>query len=901
MIPACEDDVLDMALQRIVRDALDAPDAPAVVLCPHAALADAFLTSLRELLPAPALPRVTTLANWAAGQPLDGCVVPDIERLALVFGALRERRWFEHQDHWILAREALGLVDEMTRWGFVMPHDPAAFTVRLNEAYAGRQSGLFQLEARFVHELWWVLHQDPHELSPAMAYQQQLASLAVQPHRGTCYLVAPGVLTPAEEACLAAIGTQARLVRFGQAEPGREGDPCTPLLRAAWREPVTQALETRAQNLREHHAESPLEGRLALLGVRSIEDEAALCAGQVQAWREHGRERVAVVAQDRVSARRLRALLERRGVPVRDESGWTFSTTAVSTVVMRWLEWVRTDGYYRPLQDLLHSPYLCADWPRERRDLAVAVLSAHLERGNRVSGLDALAASIRQKTDTDDPGWTAARELLERLLESARLFRRSAQPFAAWLEALWQGLQRCGIDTGLMDDTAGRQLLEILQQLTRDASATTGLFTLTEWVRALELQFETASFSEDSPAQAVCMTQLSMTRLRGFDAVWILGADADHLPFIPPPAYFGDAVRLALGLPTRETLLAACREDLTELVSRAQEVRVSWRCDIDGERNAPAPLLQRLDLLHQRAWGWSLMSEHSQPMAVPDSVSPPVRPMPVLAPQQVPQRISASGYNRLLACPYQYFAAAVLGLGEAEAIRETVDKRDYGELVHAILYRFHRAVPQVSALGREGAVARLLAETKAAFDDLHVPDGELMAWRLRWEARLGSYVDWMLAREAEGWRWSSGEQPGERLLGAHTPGQILLKGKLDRTDRRPVEGAGELAILDYKLKSYSARMVRDLRDGEDVQLAVYTLLAAVPVAQAAYLLLDEELPRLVASPDPDGIAAAVAARLTGLVADMRSGVPLPAHGQPDDCDRCEFGGLCRRAHWEEGA
>ncbi|MDE2342987.1 MAG: PD-(D/E)XK nuclease family protein [Betaproteobacteria bacterium] len=901
MIPACEDDVLELALRRIVRDALDEPDAPAIVLCPHAALADAFLKTLRDRLPASSLPRVTTLANWAAEQPLVGRIVPDIERLALVFGALRERRWFEHQDHWLLAREALGLVDEMTRWGFVMPQDPDAFTVQVNDVYSRRQGGLFLLEARFVHELWWVLHQDPRELSPAMAYQQQLASLAAGVHHGTCYLVAPGVLTPAEMACLSAIESRQPLVRFGQAEPGREGDPRTPLLRASWREPVVQPLEVRAELLREGHPASPLAGRLSMVGVGSIEEEAALCAQQVQAWREAGLERLAVVAQDRVSARRLRALLERLGVPVRDESGWTFSTTAVSTVVMRWLEWVRTDGYFRPLQDLLHSPYLCADWPRARRDLAVAVLSAHLEKGNQVSGLDAMAASVRQKAGSGDPGWEAAQSLLDRLLESARLFRRSAQSFAAWLDALRHSLQLCGIAAGLVEDMAGRQLMEILDQLARDAEATTGRFTLSEWVRALELQFETASFREDAPANAVCMTQLSMTRLRSFDAAWILGADAGHLPFIPPPAYFGDAVRLALGLPTRETLLAACREDLTELLSRTGDARVSWRCHIDGERNAPAPLLQRLDLLHQRAWSSSLMTEFAQGMDAPALSSPPPRPAPALSPQQVPQRISASGYNRLLACPYQFFAASVLGLGEAASIRETVDKRDYGELVHAVLYRFHRAVPLVSALPRETALGRLMGETKAVFENLDVPDGELMAWRLRWEERLGSYVDWAVAREAEGWHWSSGEQPAERLLGAHTSGQILLKGKLDRSDRRSTEDGDELSILDYKLKSYTARMARDLRDGEDVQLAVYTLLAGDSVAQAAYLLLDDDSPRLVASPDPDGMAAAVAQRLTTLVADMRNGVPLPAHGQPEDCSRCEFGGLCRREHWEEGA
>ncbi len=901
MVPGCEDDVLNQALRRIESDAPEAPDLPAVVLCPHAALADSFSKALQERLPAARVPRVTTLAHWASEYPPEGRIIPDIERLALVFGALRERRWFEHQDHWSLAREALGLVDEMTRWGFVMPRDPEAFVDCVNQAYAARQGTLFLLEARFVHELWWALHQDSRELSPAMAYQRQLVRLAAGPHSGTCYLVAPGLLSPAEAACMEGLAARMRVVRFEQAQPGREGDPCTPLLRAAWQDPGAQTLAGRAGLLRGEGNASALEGRLSIVGVRSIEQEAMDCARQVKAWRAAGRARIAVVAQDRVSARRLRAFLERAGVPVHDESGWTFSTTAASTVVMRWLEWVRTDGYYRPFQDLLHSPYLCADWPRERRDLAVAVLSAHVERGNRVSGLDALAADLQQRRGAQDEGWEAAAALLDRLLASARLFRRPAQAFSGWLDVLRESLVQCGMAAGLVDDAAGRQLLEILDQLAQEARDTPGRFTLAEWVRALELQFETASFREEATSGAVCMTQLSMTRLRAFDAVWILGADADHLPFIPAPAYFGDGVRAVLGLPTRQSLLDACREDLTELLSRAGETRISWRCEIDGERNALAPLLQRLDLLHQSTWGRSLVVRHVEEGAVPEAPRPPRPPAPSLTSAQVPQSITASGYNRLLACPYQYFAASVLGLGETARVRETVDKRDYGELVHAILLRFHRAVPELGVLGRDEALVRLASDTQAEFEVLGVPDAELVAWRLRWEAQLGGYVDWALAREAEGWRWQSGEQSGERLLDAHGPGQVILKGKLDRCDRRGEEPHAERAILDYKLKSYSGKMARDIRDGEDVQLAVYTLLAGTPVAQAAYLLLDDEKPRLVPSPDPEALAQAAAERLTALVADLRSGVPLPAHGRPEDCRRCDFGGLCRRDHWESDA
>ena len=900
MATAGEDDVLERALRQVVRGVLEAPDVPALVLCPHAVLADQFLKSLQAHLPARSLPRVTTLSGWAAQQPVSGRIVPEIERLSLVFNALREQRWFEHQDHWALAREALQLVDELTRWGFVMPPDPQAFAQALSQVHALRQESLLLLEARLVHELWWVLHQDPLELSPPMAYQQQLAQLASGAADQHVYLVAPGVWTPAEAACLEALGKQRPLVCIAQEAPGCANAPVTPVLRAAWQEPLQETLESRAMRLRKDFPESPLAARLTMTGVSSIEQEAALGLAQIQAWRAEKRQGIAVVAQDRVSARRLSALLLRHGIPVCDESGWTFSTTAASAVVMRWLEWIRTGGHYRALEDVLHSPYLCADWPESRRDQAVAVLEAFLLQINWVSGLEGLEQRFAARADAAQPGWDDAGTLLGRLLQSARPFLGPARTFAEWLAHLVRALEVCGITPGLQLDAAGLQLLALLARLDGDTRRVPGRLSLSEWTRVLELQFESASFQEEGTGDAVVLTQLSMTRLRSFEAVWVVGADAEHLPYLPPPVYFGDAVRRALGLPVRQQLLDACREDLTELVSRADTVRIVWRSDREGESNPLAPLLQRLDLLHMKTWGQSLIgSGVAQDPPLP-SLSPPMPPAPVVPPSRVPHTMTASGYNRLLTCPYQYFVADILALRPMPDMQETVGKRDYGELVHAILYRFHRDVPRVSALSREEAVARLGSATRAAFENHAVPDGELRAWRLRWESRMGEYVEWVVAHEQEGWRWQEGESSREQLLGAHTPGHVRLKGKLDRCDQRD-EGTGPtLAILDYKLKKYHGGIPRALREGEDIQLAVYALLAQGEVTQASYLLLEETPFRQVSLPDPAASAERAGARLVSLMAALRNGAALPAQGVSDDCAQCAFDGLCRRGYWEDG-
>ena len=91
----------------------------------------------------------------------------------------------------------------------------------------------------------------------------------------------------------------------------------------------------------------------------------------VREWLLAGRKKFAIVVHDRVVARRARALLERAQVLVRDEAGWTFSTTSAATVIGRWLDVAGGDCYYRDLLDLMKSPFVFHDWAPELRRAAV--------------------------------------------------------------------------------------------------------------------------------------------------------------------------------------------------------------------------------------------------------------------------------------------------------------------------------------------------------------------------------------------------------------------------------------------------------------------------------------------------------------------------------------------------
>ena len=88
---------------------------------------------------------------------------------------------------------------------------------------------------------------------------------------------------------------------------------------------------------------------------------------QVRLWLQAGKRDIAIVAQDRVAARRMRALLERAEILVADETGWTFATLSVSTVLDRWLTALQSDFYHVDLLDLLKSPFIFADMAASER------------------------------------------------------------------------------------------------------------------------------------------------------------------------------------------------------------------------------------------------------------------------------------------------------------------------------------------------------------------------------------------------------------------------------------------------------------------------------------------------------------------------------------------------------
>lgn len=886
-------------VERVARHILschaqDLPDLRrATVLLPgyHVAQPLAQALSATADLPALLLPQMVTLTDWAQSIPLDTSIQPDTRRIAALYQALRERRWFVDADLWSLARELLGLMDELTRHHVALPGSEAEFAEQLAQAYQARSGQALQFEARVVHELWYAMAASG-DLDGVRAYQQRLAILAQQV-TGPLYILLTADLPAPEARFLEACRARVPVTLFDSREMVAAAPDCLLLARALQYGADSDDLRSAAALLRTQ-PDAAMDKRLRLFAAHGLEQEAQAADVQIRRWLLEGRRSIAVVVQDRLVARRVRALLERAQVLVCDETGWTFATLSVSTVLMRWLEAVQNDFYYQDVLDLFKSPFLFADGGAGERKQAAYLFENMVRKHGVVAHLQAFL----DVAEREAPELVIA---LARLRQAAQVLPKKTVPLSGWLRTLHDSLDILGVAQGWAHDAAGQQLLQLLAQWAEELHEDGTRCSFAEWRRWLAQQLDLHTFRDTAVDSPVLFTHLAATRWRRFDAVLLLGCDAAHLP-APANAgqWFNDAVRAALGLPLSNAQQMQVRDDLLALLAMNHTMLVTWQASKNGEPNLLSPHFEMLRALHLLAYGDDLAATglaeqlqaaqvRSEAFALPQAS---VMPQPVVSPALLPQRISPSGYNSLVACPYQFYARHILRLNELDEVREELDKRDYGTWVHAALQRFHSEYPLLTAHPRELLGAELQRISAEVFADALAHDYLAQAWLLRWQALMPAYLDWQLENEQAGWRYHLAEEPFAMAM----DGALTLRGRIDRIDRR-VDDPGQLCVLDYKTQTV-ARLKGKLKDaGEDVQLSCYAMVSNADAA--AFVSLENDKVLAVAPPhDINELAQLDIARLRTVFGQMRNGAALPAHGAETVCGYCEMNGLCRRGDWE---
>jgi ATP-dependent helicase/nuclease subunit B len=298
-----------------------APDfSGCLVLVPHHHAGLAFRRALSEALPGRHLlpPRLLTLPELSGTAGQDIQAEADSLRLAQLRDFLARSGRIPTGVLWDAARELLDMLNEMD--------GAAAAEDALARLCAGGNRYL-SLEAEIARSVWQALGRggSPGRVRVHGLRLARLLRDAEQP----LYVLGLDALLGIELRFLEGWRERAPMVALPAPPPSGH---CLELLHTAW-EAAEPTLAVRARQFACRCPSSPLQLEKQLLAAPGLEAAARAAEKTLLAWLAEGRRNIALVALDRVMARRLRALLERRGILVQDETGWAFATASASHAV----------------------------------------------------------------------------------------------------------------------------------------------------------------------------------------------------------------------------------------------------------------------------------------------------------------------------------------------------------------------------------------------------------------------------------------------------------------------------------------------------------------------------------------------------------------------------------------
>jgi ATP-dependent helicase/nuclease subunit B len=872
-------------------------------------------------------PRITTLERWvgvASG--------PQTQRLIELFEALRGSEWargaFGDRPGalWALAGELARLGDELT---LAAVGQDRAFEGRWRDSVARhfqrRAAAAATVQSQLVLQLWKAHCTSQFGAGALLKNWTQRAGRA----EGPLAVLAPFGLPAWQQALLKDRAVSHPVCAVLGDLPSTAA--AHGWLGVTWPELIEPNRASAPVGDRASAARGLRAPPLRILPARSLEEEASAAASEVERRLRAGGGRIALVALDRLTARRVRALLERAQILVADQAGWKLSTTSAAAAVMRWIELASADFRIRDLLDWLRSPFVLAGQTERRR---IARLIDWVARsGPLTGGLRAIDRALSRLGDTQPEAPSeppsdilAARALLERLADQARRLQ-SAGTLERFADALDASLDELGMREALSLDPVGADVLRELAHLREAVSGAPVRMSLAAFGELLAQHFENTNASDPGVDSAVVMTSLGGACLRGFEAAILIGADEQHLPSGTEPGVLICAgVRRDLGLTTAADLHRAQAIELATLLCSVPQVVATWRVREGDEPRALSPWLDRLRVMAVHA-GWpDPVGEYESPRRVVTARTSE-RPAPS-APHRLPDRLSVAACQSLVDCPYQFYARHLLGLRRRQLAADLPDKRDLGTALHSILYRLHH---EVDAQGLERMTDAQLQRaletiTQEVFERDLRERPALIAYRRRVLDLIPDYVDWLRRRSEAGWRPQSAETAFQVPLRLDLLRTIELSGRIDRIDvRAEVDRPGiyrqtnveavigqevvdreviDREVIDYKARSHAAVHDAAGNPGEDIQLPLYALAFGADDTAASYLSFERSKDhrscaiRQYAAAEPfDRWVRLVEQRLLEDLARIVSGAGLAALGVDPTCSRCEMRGLCRRNEW----
>lgn len=916
-------------------------------------------------------PEINTLTDWInASCPDKHKIIFEQQReLMLVEALVGHPYLYGKASPWSLADSLLELFDDLGDRNIHISNNYDEFLNLINNAYLENNNNSIinseelTREAKLVHTLWQAWHQQMQEsevVDRHTGYLLKLKASEQQDHTDRIfYLAGFSQFSPAEESWLSASLNKGNTLLWLQASqpPGDNNQyhPDMPVkqllssLEATYHYPDPNdpygyclntifgcsevTIQDRAKQFAHDFPESPVASRLSLFEAKSAEHEAMAIDLQTRLWRLGGKKQIGIVTENRKLARRVRALLERANIELQDAAGWALSTTSAAAVLERWLETVEEDYAYQPLLDLLKSPFFfpATKWQGKNRDDLLNTVY-HFEQGiilkeNINRGLERYKKHIKYRQNRLPEELAAVYDdvyaLLELLSEAAEpiipfLGKNNHNP-SALLKALGNSLEILELDTSLSIDDAGRKIIQELEQMALATEKSSLQMSWTEFRNWLGRVLERHNFQPNIQTGCVQLMSMAQIPLHQFDALIIAGAEKEYLPGnVNSSPFFNDGVRQSLGLSSQTEKLSRRFYQFRRLLESSKEIVITRRVEHDDEDIVSSPWLERIQSFHSIAYENNLINhELTRMTGHPDSIvtdRSTVLPKPVdinpavsITEDLIPRHISASAYQQLIDCPYQFFAARCLKLEPLESIKEMLEKSDYGERVHLCLQAFHSGVKNLpgpfkhpfTTANRDEAIHCLTSIADEVFaKDLE--DNFLhRAWLKRWHDLIPAYIDWQIGQQLS-WNVDSTEHKVETVLNGMN---IPIAGRIDRIDTSKDTQEKNYNILDYKTGKVARK--DDVLAGESIQLPFYALLAKQALQKSAsrveYVSLDKdkvETKTTLEGDELNKLTLQIEQRLVDILTDIEKGKPMTAWGDDSSCEWCQMSGICRRESWQ---
>ncbi len=646
-----------------------------------------------------------------------------------------------------------------------------------------------------------------------------------------------------------------------------------------------------------------------------------------------GRTQIALIAQDRLLARRTRALLARlgTGLAIEDETGWKISTTRAAAALHAWLELIRSPKAgptASTLLEFLKNPFIDLAHVLQTTESATQSLVGELEnilqlkqaRASWVSFYLAIEAGANPEFDARLP------LLLQKVREQVERWQRAElqNPLCAnALTQLLDDLQFFGMQQQFEQDAAGVQLLAMLQNLGMQQNKLGALrMPLNEWIILLKTVMEEEVYRErGGEAKArVTIMPLSATRLRHFDAVVMVGCDERQLPsYTEQPLFFSETLCQTLGGTDRAWQYRQQARDLSQLLASYSHIDLLWQSEgASGEPLRASAWILRLQsaltTLKTREASNTARSGQTKITTMASAKRLPQLPMPT--------RMSPSAYRALRSCPYQYYVRSLLGLRKRKGLDEELDASIIGQTLHQILRNFFQELKTTQARDakrmsepeyrKQWMIDHLNQASMQGFAKLVEGDRRVLGSLRDWQKQIPSFIEWQLEREHNAWQFHDAEcKVGFEFPFTDThqhEHSIRIEGYADRIDINPSNQT--LAILDYKHQSRKRVEERSEQLMDDPQLLLYAKAISEQYSKqqgsvteldwvALKIDLKKKAPidRTIAIESVSEATNQLEQQLQEDLSAVWSGTPMRAFAPDSTCRYCDARGICRKGMW----